>query len=79
MSKDGVDYQLVSSEPIWSRVEGISFVNGETIALNRLERPQVFLNEKNEVLALLAAALPTSGPSFIVLRPVDKYKPIPIN
>jgi hypothetical protein len=79
VSKDGIEYQLVSSDPIWSHIDGIPFESGETIGLNRLERPQVFLNENNQVIALLVAALPKSGPSFIVIRPVDKYMPVSIN
>lgn len=78
VSKDGIEYQLLSSNPIWSSLEGIPFENGEITGLSRLERPQVFLNDNNEVTALLAAALPKSGPSFIVLRPVDEYSPISV-
>ncbi|HKJ77982.1 MAG TPA: glycoside hydrolase family protein [Prolixibacteraceae bacterium] len=79
VSNDGIDYKLVSTEPIWSHQEGVPLKNGGTIRLSRLERPQVFLNENNEVIAMLAAALPESGnPSFIVIRPVDRYAPNPL-
>jgi hypothetical protein len=73
-STDGKDYRLVSQHPIWTHQEGIPLENWTNLQLNRLERPQVFLNDNNEVIALMAAALPADGnPSFIVIRPVQKY------
>jgi hypothetical protein len=75
-SKDGIDYQLVSNLPIWSHDEGLPMNDKTIVTLERLERPQVFTNERNEVIALMAAALPKGGkPSFIVIRPVNKFYP----
>jgi hypothetical protein len=75
-SKDGLDYKLVSRYPIWSHEEGIPMADKAVLPLKRLERPQVFLNEKNEVIALMAAALPPDGGgSFIVIRPVRRFSP----
>jgi hypothetical protein len=75
-SKDGLDYQLVSKTPLWSHEEGIPMENETTTPLRRLERPQVFLNDQSEVVALMAAALPAvDKPSFIVIRPVKHFFP----
>jgi hypothetical protein len=72
-SKDGLDYHLVSKSPIWSQ-EGIPMEDHTTMSLTRLERPQVFLNENDEVVALMGAALPDGDkPSYIVIRPVNKF------
>ena len=42
---------------------------------SRRERPFVYVNEKNEVVALFTACLPKSGPSRVVVQPVDHYFP----
>lgn len=75
-SKDGIRYDLTSHLPVWSIKDGIPLSNGIILPAKKIERPQVFLNKKNELIALLAAVLPDSNkPSFIVIRPVDNFIP----
>ncbi len=77
-SKDGVNYELYSQIPISSLAEPIPLENGGELNIeNGLERPQVYLNEKGEVSALLSAIRPTENKpiSYIIIRPVDNFVP----
>lgn len=72
-SKDGVHYQLMSPEPVFTKT--VSYDDGTSETFNRRERPFVYVNEKEEVIALFTACLPHQGPSRVVIQPVDHYVP----
>ncbi len=77
-SQDGLRYELVSKDPLFSSKEPIRFDDGSATNFQRVERPNVVLNEKGQVIAVLAACLPsqTGSPkkgSRILVFPVDNY------
>lgn len=76
-SKNGVDYELYSQIPVWSQKDSIKLTNGTFLHVKGLERPQVYTNEKNELEALMVSVYPSekSTPTYIVIRPVDKFVP----
>jgi beta-xylosidase len=80
-STDGLKYQLVSNDPLIVRTKPIRFDDGSETQFSRIERPQVVLNEKGEVIAILAACLPqdsdkTGDGSRILVFPVDRYSAV---
>ncbi len=72
-SKDGVHYTLMSCEPVFTKT--VVYDDGSSETFSRRERPFVFTNEKEEVIALFTACLPPDGPARIVVQPVDRYVP----
>jgi hypothetical protein len=72
-SKDGVHYELMSAEPVFTKT--VKYADGTSETFNRRERPFVYTNEKNEVVGFFTACLPASGPSRIVAQAVDHYVP----
>jgi hypothetical protein len=72
-SKDGIRYQLVSTGPVFTKTVVYDDATSETFS--RRERPFVYVNEKEEVIALFTACLPPNGPARIVVQPVDRYRP----
>jgi hypothetical protein len=72
-SRDGIHYQLVNSEPVFTKTVVYDDQTSETFS--RRERPFVYLNDKNEVIALFTACLPPDGPARVVVQPVDRYYP----
>lgn len=72
-SKDGAHYQLRSSEPVFTKT--VHYDDGTSETFRRRERPFVYVNEKNEVVALFTACLPPDGPARVVVQPVDHYVP----
>lgn len=72
-SKDGVNYHLVSHEPVFTKT--VHYDAGTSETFSRRERPFVYVNEKGEALALFTACLPTDGPSRVVVQPVNHYFP----
>jgi len=72
-SKDGVRYELMSSEPVFGKT--VTFDDGSTETFSRRERPFVYVNERHEVIALFTACLPKDGPARVVVQPVDHYTP----
>jgi len=76
-SKDGIRYTLHSEVPVWHRGEAIPLTDGSRLKVTRLERPQVFLDENNSVIALLAGAQPEnrSDPWILIIRPVAGFHP----
>lgn len=72
-SKDGVHYQLLSPEPVFTKTVVFDDKTSETFS--RRERPFVYVNDKGEVIALFTACLPTNGPARVVVQPVDHYYP----
>lgn len=75
-SKDGINYRLFSQIPIWSQTDPVPMQNGKTIRVKGIERPQVFTNEKSEVVALLVSIHPAEDiPTYIMIRPVENFIP----
>jgi hypothetical protein len=72
-SKDGIHYQLMSSEPVFTKT--VLYDDKTTETFSRRERPFVYVNEKGEVIALFTACLPPNGPARVVAQPVDNYYP----
>lgn len=74
-SRDGIHYHLVSSQPVFNREDPVVYDDGSTEKFERRERPFVFVNEKNEVIALFTANLTSGGTAKIVVQPVNHYYP----
>lgn len=75
-SKDGINYELYSKIPVWTQTEPIYLENGKPLEVSRIERPQVYVNERGEVTALLVCVgMEPRGHDFIVIRPVDRFVP----
>ena len=72
-SKDGIHYQLVSREPVFTKT--VRYDDGTSETFSRRERPFVYVNEKGEALALFTACLPLKGPARVVVQPVNRYYP----
>jgi hypothetical protein len=72
-SRDGVHYQLVSREPVFTKT--VAYDDGTSETFSRRERPFAYVNEKGEVLALFTACLPEKGPSRVIVQPVSHYYP----
>jgi hypothetical protein len=72
-SRDGVHYQLMTHEPVFTKT--VPYNDGTSETFSRRERPFIFTNEKGEVTALFTACLPKAGPSRIVVQPVKNYYP----
>jgi hypothetical protein len=72
-SKDGIHYELASREPVFTKT--VVYDDKTTETFKRRERPFVYVDEKGEVLALFTACLPETGPSRVVVQPVDHYYP----
>jgi hypothetical protein len=79
-SKNGVDYELYSRIPVWSQKDPVPLANGKSIKISGVERPQVFVDEKGAVIALLASVYPADrakDSTYIIVRPVDHFVPFP--
>ena len=76
-SKDGENYKLYSQIPVWSYTDPVILSNGKKIDVIQAERPQVYINEKGEMTALLAACVRANHKhkGIIVIRPVDNFVP----
>jgi len=75
-SKDGMKYTLYSNLPVWSQNEPIPLVGGDSLIVTKVERPQVYLDHKQRVTAILVGVHPPgTGATYIVIRPVAKFKP----
>ena len=74
-SKDGVHYQLFSDAPVWSQNDSIPVEVGEGLKVDRVERPEVYLDEAGKVTAILAAVQPAKAKAYIVIRPVNHFPP----
>ena len=74
-SRDGISYELVSKDPLFSNQNPIRFEDGSETKFLRIERPNIFLNEEGSVIAVLAACSPekqTEGARILVF-PVDRF------
>jgi hypothetical protein len=76
-SKDGINYELDSNIPFWSQKDKIPVMDGDSLQVDGLERPQVYLDENGAVQALLVSIYPwkRKEPTYIIIRPVDKFIP----
>ncbi len=72
-SRDGLHYQLMAHEPVFTKT--VAYDDGTSETLSRRERPFIYTNEKGEVTALFTACLPKEGPARIVVQPVKNYYP----
>ena len=77
-SKDGLHWELPEHSLFMDKE--LVLKNGERVAVDRLERPQLFLNEEDEPIVLYAACsisplnMKQDGSSFNVQIPVRKKK-----
>ncbi|HET9570293.1 MAG TPA: glycoside hydrolase family protein [Bacteroidales bacterium] len=73
-SKDGINYTLVSKEPVYTKK--VDYDDQTSQTFRRRERPFVYVNEKGEVIALFTACLTQDKDgkeqSWIVVNPVSK-------
>jgi hypothetical protein len=53
----------------------VTYDDGTTETFSRRERPFVYVNEQNEVVAFFTACLPPNGPARLVAQPVNHYVP----
>ncbi|TDH20072.1 hypothetical protein EXU57_21810 [Segetibacter sp. 3557_3] len=75
-STDGVNYKLVSKDPVYTKT--VTYDNGSSVTFRRRERPFVYVNEKAEVTAFFTSCLTQEGEkeqSWIEVQPVDHYVP----
>ena len=74
-SKDGLCYGLVSKDPLFTNQIPIRFSDGSETKFLRIERPNVVLDEKGAVIAVLAACSPENQKegARILVFPVDEY------
>jgi hypothetical protein len=75
-----VDYELDSRIPVWSQKDPVPLANGKSMKISGVERPQVFVDEKGAVIALLASVYPAdraTESTYIIVRPVDHFVPLP--
>lgn len=72
-SKDGIHYEFMSREPVFTKT--VPYDDGTSETFQRRERPFVYVNEKGEVTALFTACLPKDGPARVVVQPVKNYLP----
>ena len=72
-STDGIHYQLVSNESIYTKT--VNYDDGTTYTFRRRERPFVYTNEKGAVTAFFTACLTDKEQSWIEVQPVNNYVP----
>jgi hypothetical protein len=72
-SKDGIHYQLMSPEPVFTKK--VIYDDGTSETFSRRERPFIYANENGEALALFTACLVNEHESRVVVQPLDHYVP----
>lgn len=72
-SADGIQYKLVSKEPVYTKT--VQYDDGTSTTFKRRERPFVYANEKGEVTAFFTACLTENEQSWIEAQPVKNYVP----
>jgi hypothetical protein len=72
-SKNGIQYHLMSREPVFTKT--VAYEDGTSETFSRRERPFIYVNDISEVVAFFTACLPANGPARIVAQPVDHYIP----
>lgn len=75
-SKDGINYHLVSKEPVYTKT--VEYDDGSSRTFRRRERPFVFTDNKSRVIAFFTSCLTQdergNEQSWIEVNPVNKYK-----
>lgn len=75
-SKDGVRYHLYSDVPIIYEHDGVEFDDNSKGKYIRMERPNIYINNKREIEAVMTTALVDYKTNpFIIVWPVDKFYP----
>lgn len=72
-SKDGIHYELMSHEPVFTKT--VPYDDGTSETFARRERPFVYTDEHGAVIALFTACMPKDQHARIVVQPVDHYLP----
>ncbi|GAB3851535.1 hypothetical protein GCM10028822_18300 [Hymenobacter terrigena] len=72
-SLDGINYQLVSKESIYTKT--VTYDDGTSETFRRRERPFVFVNEQGKITAFFTSCLTAKEQSWIEVQPVDNYYP----
>lgn len=72
-SKDGIHYQLISNESVYTKT--VAYDDGTLYTFRRRERPFVYVNEKEQVTAFFTACLTDKEQSWIEVHPVNHYVP----
>lgn len=76
-SADGLNYKLVSKEPVFTKT--VTYDDGSSLTFRRRERPFVYVDEKGKVTALFTSCLVQGEDgkekSWIEVNPVDNYVP----
>ena len=74
-SRDGISYELVSKDPLFSNQNPIRFEDGSERKFLRIERPNIVLDEQGAVIAVLAACSPENQKegARILVFPVDRF------
>ena len=72
-SKDGISYQLVSPEPVYTKT--VIYDTGDSTTFRRRERPFVYVDEKGKATAFFTACLTDKEQSWIEAQPVKDYVP----
>ena len=70
-STDGIHYDLVSGEPVYTK--RVEYDDGTADTFKRRERPFVYADEKGKIKALFTACLTDKEQSWIVVNPVADY------
>ena len=75
-SLDGISYELVSREPLFTNQIPIRFEDGSETKFLRIERPNIFLDRDGSVTAVLAACSPENQKegARILVFPVDRFR-----
>lgn len=72
-STDGIDYTLVSPEPIYTKT--VLYDDSTSFTFRRRERPFVYVNEQGAVTAFFTSCLTDQDQSWIEVQPVKEYVP----
>ncbi len=69
-SKNGLKYELVSKTPLLAKALPVQFADGGEVKFALIERPNIVLDEKGNVIALLVSARPSNSGAVILVLPV---------
>lgn len=75
-STDGINYKLVSKEPVYTKT--VTYDDGSNYTFKRRERPFVYVDEKGKITAFFTSCLSETDKkehSWIEVQPVGDYVP----
>jgi hypothetical protein len=75
-SSDGIQYNLVSREPVYTKT--VNYDDGSSYTFKRRERPFVYVDESGKIKAFFTSCLSETDKkehSWIVVQPVNDYVP----